>query len=107
MSHFIRLNTSLTQVKDGCSYLIRADRIDWIAERGGETPDHHTVVCVNGKELLVEEPEHLILRYIKDPRAPIVPVDEFIYNPTIFKYEKKYGEVEGRRRYSEDMHYLG
>jgi len=67
----------------------------------------YTLVSVNGKEIRVEEPVHVILTYIKNPDAPHLPIDQIERNPCCSEYEKKYGKEEGRRRYMELMHYPG
>jgi len=109
MSHFIILTSPIgfsTEPHNSiCTYRIRADRIDWIAEKGAYTPQQHTVVCVNGVELQVEEPELVILTYIKDPAAPLVGEEQYTRRPRPEAYREKYGEIEGKERYRQDMHY--
>ena len=103
MSHFIFLTApfgdSLT-----CAYRVRADHIDWMSDRRSGSAMPHTVVSVNGTELKVEEPAHVILTYIKDPEAPLVGLDEIDYKPCPFEYKEKYGDEEGLKRYFEVMH---
>jgi hypothetical protein len=81
-------------------YRIRADRIDWMTDR-----DEYVVVSVNGKELHVEEPIHVILEYIKNPYAPLKPKKEYERCPQYSDYAEKYGADEGLRRFHELMHY--
>ena len=107
MSHFIILTASMKVDAPECTYRIRADRIDWMADRHTASPMSHTVVSVNGTELQVEEPVHVILTYIKDPTAPILGEDQYERNPNVHEYMKKHGDKEGIKRYLEVLHCPG
>jgi len=100
MSHYIILTAAPSVNVEECTYRVRADRIDWMADRNR----HTTVVSVNGTELFVEEPCHIILNYIKNPDAPIQNEDSYERDPCILDYKKRYGNEEGHRRYCKYMH---
>jgi len=104
MSHYIILTALTEQNLPEITYRVRADRIDWMADR--RTPYYHTVVSVNGTELQVEEPAHVILTYIKNPNAPLKSERDFGWSRDTKEsdYEEKYGKKEGTRRYCEDFH---
>jgi len=104
MSHYIILTAPIGQNASEITYRVRADRIDWMADR--RTPYYHTVVSVNGTELMVEEPVHIILTYIKDPNALLKSERDFGWGRDTKEsdYEEKYGKKEGTQRYLEDFH---
>ena len=75
MSHFILLTAVYNSEDEGLAnailtYRIRADRIDWVAEREPQGHFRHSVVSVNGKEILVMEPVGEILQHIEDYTLP-------------------------------------
>ena len=105
MSNFIILSAALCENAHEYTYRVCTDRIDWMADRHEKTDKRYTVVSVNGTELHVEEPVHVILDYIKDPEMPLVALDQIDYHPSHAEYIDKYGEEEGKRRYFETMHY--
>jgi len=104
MSHYIILTAPHALNLSEITYRVRADRIDWMADR--RKPFYHTVVSINGTELQVEEPVHIILTYIKDPYALLKSEQDFGWSrdTSFLDYEKKYGEKEGNRRYLRDFH---
>jgi hypothetical protein len=109
MSHFIILTRAIKRkAEDNVPthhYRIRADRIDWIAQcYPTDTETFYTKIGVNGIELHVEEPAHVILDYIKDPHAPLLGEEQYERNPNILDYQKKYGDEEGWKRFKEVMH---
>ena len=106
MSHFIILTRRLDSNIPASTYRIRADRIDWMVQcYPTDTEGFHTRIGVNGTELHVEEPVHVILDYIKDPDAPLQAEGQYERNPNHAEYIEKYGEEEGKRRYFETLHY--
>ena len=75
-----------------------------VAIPGTETQGRYTAICVDGKELHVEEPPHVILTYIKDPIAKMIPEVDYEYFPCLINYKNKLGAEEGLRQYNEVMH---
>ena len=105
MSHYIILTAAHCEDLPECTFRVRADRIDWMSDRHTREDKYYTAVSVNGTELHVEEPVHVILTYIKNPGAPLQSEETYVRNPFFLDYEKKYGKEEGRRRFAEVMHY--
>ena len=107
MSHFIFLTEARHLDRGYTTFRVRADRITWIAERYPYCEQRHTVVCVDGLELQVEEPAHIVMTYIKDPNAPIFSPQYYEHYPCPVEFKQKHGDKEGRRLYDKVMHYPG
>ena len=107
MSKFIILSSAVhSRRHECCTYRVNPDRIDWMADVHDAEDKYYTVVSVNGVELHVDEPTHIILDYIEDPDRPLIAEQDWKRHPDMSDYIEKFGDSEEtRQRYCKDMHY--
>jgi hypothetical protein len=106
MSHFILLTAVYNSEEEGLTnailtYRIRADRIDWVAEREPQGKLRHSVVSVNGKEILVQEPVGEILQHIEDYTLPYL-AEYRTCSTSSERFRETYGTLGGEYALAQD-----